>query len=39
MFYEYQESLFSISMQSKDSNSKYAQEFDGVVVDEDFVPI
>ncbi len=32
MFYEYQESIFSILMQSKDSNSKYVQEFDGVVV-------
>lgn len=34
LFYEYEGTLFTISMQNKDSNSKYAQEFDGEVVDE-----
>lgn len=34
MFYEYQESLFIISMQSKNTDSKYGQEFDGIIVNE-----
>lgn len=34
LFYKYQETLFTISIQSKDSNGKYAQEFDGIMVNE-----
>ena len=33
-FYDYRDSLFTVTMQSKDSKSKYTQEFDGVVVNE-----
>lgn len=34
LFYEYEDTLLTIMMQKKEDNSKYAQEFDGVVVDE-----
>ena len=33
-FYEYQDTWFTVAMQRKDSESKYSQEFDGIVVDE-----
>lgn len=34
LFYEYKDTLFTITMQKKESRSKYVQEFDGVVIDE-----
>ncbi|MCI7814710.1 MAG: DUF4367 domain-containing protein [Lachnospiraceae bacterium] len=34
LFYKYNEVIFTIYMQKKDSNGKYVQEFDGIVVDE-----
>ncbi len=34
LFYEYKDTLFTILMQSKESNSKYVQEFDGTIVNE-----
>lgn len=34
LFYEYKDTLFTITMQKKESRSKYAQEFDGIVIDE-----
>lgn len=34
LFYEYQDVVFSVYMQIRDSRSKYVQEFDGTVVDE-----
>lgn len=34
MFYQYKDSMLTVSMQSKDTNSKYGQKFDGEVVDE-----
>lgn len=34
LFYTYQDEMFTISMQKKDSKSKYVQEPDGQVVDE-----
>lgn len=32
LFYEYQDTVFTISMQKKDSKSKFIQEFDGIVI-------
>lgn len=34
LFYGYKDMLFTITMQRKENNSKYAQEFDGVVISE-----
>lgn len=34
LFYKYQDAWFTMSVQGKDSRGKYAQEFDGIVVDE-----
>lgn len=34
LFYEYRDTLFTITMQKKESKSKYTQEFDGVVIGE-----
>lgn len=34
LFYVYKDTLFNITMQKKETNSKYTQEFDGIVVNE-----
>lgn len=34
LFYEYGDTIFTISMQKKDSKSKFIQEFDGIVINE-----
>lgn len=34
LFYEYENMLFTVTMQKKESKSKYTQEFDGVVISE-----
>lgn len=34
LFYKYKDTLFNITMQKKETNSKYTQEFDGIVVNE-----
>lgn len=34
LFYEYKDTVFTITIQRKESKSKYTQEFDGVVVSE-----
>lgn len=34
LFYEYQDTVFTVYMQKKDSKVKYVQSFDGIVIDE-----
>lgn len=34
LFYVYKDTLFTITMQKKETNSKYTQEFDGIVINE-----
>lgn len=34
LFYEYEDTLVTVTMQKKESKSKYTQEFDGIVIDE-----